>query len=277
MKAGFAALALAILLTGCSSTAETDSLPEPEKTDSFSIPAESTPGQPLRQNWTLPLEKTEISNRSAEQVTLLAESGDGTAAFYALPGEENRVLLRWEDSLAEFPWKFDVTPRRIPPELWWTVMDDSGEKKLIVCCYVASGTGVSISQLHLVEKNDDGTLTDHTLPHDTTFESLNTLLRVVTVQNRTYAMLGRELVDVTGSFPEDAVPDSLHTGDAAAFLPTGSGYGVQFLAGGWLDGENLLPTVWYAADVHAVITYQEEQFTLSELHLDASYPIGSKE
>lgn len=35
----------------------------------------------------------------------------------------------------------------------------------MVCCY-GSGTGVSIEQLHIVEKNEDGTLTDYRLPED---------------------------------------------------------------------------------------------------------------
>ena len=42
---------------------------------------------------------------------------------------------------------------------------DGAEELAVVCCY-GSGTGVSIEQLHIVEKNEDGTLTDYRLPED---------------------------------------------------------------------------------------------------------------
>ena len=35
-----------------------------------------------------------------------------------------------------------------------------------------------------------------------------------------------------------------------------------------LEGEDYLPTVWYAADLSACVQYENGMFTLSGLHLD---------
>lgn len=77
-----------------------------------------------------------------QEISPLAQTEDGAAAFYAL-AEEGSLLLRWDGSLAQFRWN-DRTPRCISPQLWWTDADGDGEDELAVSCYAGSGTGVSV-------------------------------------------------------------------------------------------------------------------------------------
>lgn len=85
-------------------------------------------------------------------------------------------------------------------------------------CYAGSGTGVSVWELHIVERSADGALTGYTLPC-AAWEALSPLLRVEENGGRWYAMLGRELVDITDRLPEDAEPEGLRCGDYIHFAP----------------------------------------------------------
>lgn len=85
---------------------------------------------------------TELYEAEGQEISLLAQTEDGAAAFYAL-AEEGSLLLRWDGSLAQFRWN-DRTPRCISPQLWWTDADGDGEDELAVSCYAGSGTGVSV-------------------------------------------------------------------------------------------------------------------------------------
>lgn len=69
-------------------------------------------------------------------------------------------------------------------------------------CYAGSGTGVSVWELHIVERSADGALTGYTLPPAVRWETLSPLLRMEENGGRWYAMLGRELVDITDKLPE---------------------------------------------------------------------------
>lgn len=133
-------------------------------------------------------------------------------------------------------------------------------------CYAGSGTGVSVWELHIVERSADGTLTGYTLPPAVWWEALSPLLRVEENGGRWYAMLGRELVDITDKLPEDAEPEGLRCGDYIHFVPADGAMAV--MADAWLDGEGLLPTVCYAVDVQAEITCRDGVFTVQAFHLN---------
>lgn len=263
------ALALAAGLTGCGSKLEPE-LPEPSNLRSFSVSAEVTEGAPPSQSWVLPTEQTQFSLWPGKEIALLAETEDGSAAVYALPDENMNgdvgVLVRWGDVLAEFPWAY-ATPRCIPPQVWLRDMDGDGAEELAVSCYVGSGTGVSVEALHVVEQKD-GALTDWAVPQ-TVFDTLTAQLRVVELHGRTYAMLGPELVDVTDQLPqEDVTPTGLHFGDVVSFAPAAGMVGMTVNAEGWLEGEGLVATACYAANVHALVLCKDGQIVIDEMHLD---------
>ena len=148
---------------------------------------------------------------------------------------------------------------------------DGAEELAVVCCY-GSGTGGSIEQLHIVEKNEDGTLTDYRLPEDDLCGGqLTAALRVETVEGRTFAVLGRELLEITELTEGRTPPQGLAAGSIVGFdVDPDDPYGVpiRFRGSAWLEGEDYPPTAWYAADLSARVQYENGIFTLSGLHLD---------
>ena len=208
-------------------------------------------------------------DQTSEPVALLARTAD--AALYGLAGEESRLLLRWGDTLAEFNWLYR-TPRTVAPQLWQVDADGDGVQELAAVCYSGSGTGVSIQQLHIVERNEDGTLTDYCLPEDILCgEQLTQALRTETVGDRTFAVLGRELLEITELTEDRAPPQGLIAGSIVEFdVDPDDPYGtpIRFHGSAWLEGEDYLPTAWYGADISAQVLYGNGTFTLSGLHLD---------
>lgn len=276
MKRLLAGSLLCLLLAGCAAPAADTSdpadagteaavstaLPETEDLPVLSAPAVVTEGRTPETAYDLP-----------EEVRRMAE-WDQTAepaALYGLAGEEDRLLLRWGDTLAEFDWPYR-TPRTVAPRLRQVDADGDGAEELaVVCCY-GSGTGVSIEQLHIVEKNEDGTLTDYRLPEDDFCGGqLTAALRVETVEGRTFAVLGRELLEITELTEGRTPPQGLAAGRIVGFdVDPDDPYGVpiRFRGSAWLEGEDYLPTVWYAADLSACVRFENGMFTLSGLHLD---------
>lgn len=290
MKKRFLSLLAAamLLLTACGAedAAPAAALPETAPIEPISVTAEVTEGRTPAEKVDLPTVLTELAfwDETTAPAALLAETPKGEAAFYALwtPEEEDpeagelTALLRWGDSLAEFDWDYR-TPRGIPPRLWCFDADGDGEEELVAVCYMGSGTGVSVEALHVLEKNEDGTLTDYALPWQA-MGDLTDLLRLEVVGGRVYGVLGTELVDLTSQLPENVDLTSLKglvTGDIVSFDVTPDAEwenSIRFRGGAWLDGDHavLPPLVWYVAGVTAVVTYENGGFTLSDLQLNSS-------
>lgn len=131
-------------------------------------------------------------------VGFLAEAPEGDAAFYAAlyqANGESPALIRWGDILAEFDWVF-MTPRTIPPRMACFDADGDFEDELVVICYVGSGTGVSIEELHILERGPEGTLTAYTFPESLWQEQLPALFDTAEISGRAFAILGHELVEL---------------------------------------------------------------------------------
>ena len=279
MKKRLAASLLCLLLAGCAAPAAdagteaavSAALPETEDLPVLSAPAVVTEGQAPAEDYELPEEVRRMAewDRAAEPAALLARTED--AALYGLAVGESRLLLRWGDTLAEFDWPYQ-TPRTVAPRLWQVDADGDGAEELAAVCYSGSGTGVSIEQLHIVEKNEDGTLTDYCLPEgDLCGGQLTEALRVETVGDRTFAVLGRELLEITELTEDRAPPQGLAAGSIVAFdvdPEDPDGMPIRFRGSAWLEGEDYPPTVWYGADLSAWVRYENGVFTLSGLHLD---------
>lgn len=285
MNKRLAASLLCLLLAGCAApAADTDpaleeaasqavsaALPETEDLPVLSASAVVTEGQAPAEPYELPEEVRRMAewDQTAEPVALLARTAD--AALYGLAGEESRLLLRWGDALAEFDWLYR-TPGTVAPQLWQVDADGDGVQELAAVCYSGSGTGVSIQQLHIVEKQDDGTLTDYCLPEDDLCGGqLTEALRAETVEGRTFAVLGRELLEITELTEDRAPPQGLIAGSIVEFaVDPDDPYEtpIRFHGSAWLEGEDYLPTAWYGADLSAQVLYENGTFTLSGLHLD---------
>ncbi len=276
-------LLMLVVLTACGAKPETVmevlevpafSLPETAEAEPISSEAAVTEGRAPAEDYDLPLPREFSPENSwmrydidgwlrGGTIGLLAEAPEAGAAFYGLPYSENAhetALIRWGNSLAEFDWDF-LTPRRFLPRM--AVMDLDGDEKdeLIVLTYVGSGTGVSIYDLHVLEKNPDGTLTDYAMPGSLWQERLPPLLRFVQTDGRNFLILGRELLEIDMEHVLEGQMEP-SAGWIANFRLLPEEHAIQLL--GAVD---LWKTTNYVADYTADVGYRDGVFTLSGFHL----------
>ena len=276
-------LLMLVVLTACGAKPETVmevlevpafALPETAEAEPISSEAAVTEGRAPAEDYDLPLPREFSPENSwmrydidgwlrGGTIGLLAEAPEAGAAFYGLPYSENAhetALIRWGNSLAEFDWDF-LTPRRFLPRM--AVMDLDGDEKdeLIVLTYVGSGTGVSIYDLHVLEKNPDETLTDYAMPGSLWQERLPPLLRFVQTDGRNFLILGRELLEIDMEHVLEGQMEP-SAGWIANFRLLPEEHAIQLL--GAVD---LWKTTNYVADYTADVGYRDGVFTLSGFHL----------
>ena len=279
MKRLLPALLALTLLSGCGARETASSLPETSPAQQISAPAVVTEGREPEEDDDLSAALDGFSewmhNSTLDQnsVGLLAELPEQDVALYGVRDhrDNDRALLRWEDSLAEFDWNFGG-PLIVEPRLWFWDVDDDGQDEVVLVNHVGSGTGVSIEELHIVEKNEDGTLADYAFPEELWRDQLSALLTLVKGNNRVWVSLGRELVDITSQLPENLEPETLRglgTGNVAGFdtdWPRGAD--IRFSGSVCLDADGY--NSWYVADISAYVSYAGGVFTLSDLHLNSN-------
>ena len=276
-------LLVLVLLTACGTKAETVmevlevpafALPETAEAEPISSEAAFTEGRAPAEDYDLPLPREFSPENSwmrydidgwlrGGTIGLLAEAPEAGAAFYGLPYSENAhetALIRWGNSLAEFDWDF-LTPRRFLPRMAVMDLDGDGKDELIVLTYVGSGTGVSIYDLHVLEKNPDGTLTDYAMPGSLWQERLPPLLRFVQTDGRNFLILGRELLEIDMEHVLEGQMEP-SAGWIANFRLLPEEHAIQLL--GAVD---LWKTTNYVADYTADVGYRDGVFTLSGFHL----------
>lgn len=276
-------LLMLVVLTACGTKPETVmevlevpafSLPETAEAEPISSEAVVTEGRAPAEDYDLPLPREFSPENSwmrydidgwlrGGTIGLLAEAPEAGAAFYGLPYSENAhetALIRWGNSLAEFDWDF-LTPRRFLPRMAVMDLDGDGKDELIVLTYVGSGTGVSIYDLHVLEKNPDGTLTDYAMPGSLWQERLPPLLRFVQTDGRNFLILGRELLEIDMEHVLEGQMEP-SAGWIANFRLLPEEHAIQLL--GAVD---LWKTTNYVADYTADVGYRDGVFTLSGFHL----------
>ena len=291
MKKLLPVLLALVLLTGCGSgptgviggadgpteimVGETGAvlLPETAPARPISAPAVVTVGRMPAKGYDLPAEVADMMEWGGRSpVAKLAELPEQDAAIYGVAKEQGTaMLLRWGDSLAEFDWNYGG-PQIAGPQLRYWDVDDDGQDEVVLVNHIGSGTGVSVEELHIVEKQEDGTLTDYVFPEKLWGEQLAFLLGTAAVSGRTFAVLGEELVDITRHLPEGLEPEALRglgTGSIARFeADCSDGTDIRFSGSACLDADGFY--YCYVADLSTDVSYADGVYTLSNFHLDSN-------
>lgn len=255
---------------------KTASLPEPRRLKPISAPAVVTEGRepaedydlpplPRDTDWTTYRINADHWVTDGPNIAVLAEDREADAVLYGLPlyanTSQETALIRWGDSLAEFDWDF-LTPRTILPRMDCFDVDGDQEDELIVICYTGSGTGVSVEELHILEKGPDGTLTDCAFPELLWQEEVPKLFGAAELNGRTFAILGHELVEFNH---EGLALEKPSSGMIAGFRTEDWG-GLRFRGAFCLSPpDSAMPC--YVAETSAQILYQDGIFTLQDFHL----------
>lgn len=287
MKRGLPLLLALTLLAGCGAPAEvlpedppaeaeTVSLPEARRLEPISAPTIVTEGRAPAEDYELPPLPQDTDWRTyrnnAERwvtggpsIAVLAEDREADAVLYGLPlyagTPQETALVRWGDSLAEFDWALFPGPSMTLPQI--VGLDTGlGVDKLAVICQVGAGTGVSVAELHILEKGPDGTLTAYTFPESLWQEELPKLFRAAELDGRTFAILGHELVE----FDHEGLDlEKTSSGMIANFETTDWG-GLRFRGAFCLSPPDSAAPC-YVAETSAQILYENGVFTLQEFHL----------
>lgn len=305
MKKALAALLILLALSGCGSApaaepavppeepplVETSSLPETKEVKSFSAPAIVEEGRDLKaEDYELPpspsgqadLREDFSSWFEGGEVGLLAELPETDAALYAPPYQVdsdipfssnpyiNLVFLRWGESFAEFGWTVN-SPMMLLPWMACFDVDGDGEDELIVDCFVEQATRIIIEELHIVEKNSDGTLTSYTLPESLWEEQVPTLFSAVEVNGRVFAILGRELVELKRLEHYQEGITNLEIASAGSIAKFGILYRdnrktIIF------NGAFCLEVLYkpdYLAGTYGTVAYRDGVFTIKDLHFSS--------
>ena len=295
MKRVFPLLLTLALLTGCGAPApaepealpdeppaveETASLPELRRLEPISAPAIVTEGQapaedydlpplPRDTDWTTYRINADHWVTDGPNIAVLAEDREVDAVLYGLPlyadTSQETALIRWGDSLAEFDWTLFPGPSMTLPQI--EGLDGGlGVNRLAVICRVGGGTGVSIAELHILEKGPDGTLTAYTFPESLWQEELPKLFDTAEINGRTFAILGHELVEF----------DHAHEGPELDLEKASSGMIADFNIEDWgglrfrgafclSPPDSAMPC--YVAETSAEILLKDGVFTLRDFHL----------
>ena len=242
-----------------------ETLPDLRPVEDVVVSPDVVEGRDPGGDYVLPEELTTMMDWQWQgAVGLVAQTED--VYFYAIEGKEScPALLRWGDSMAEFDWWYS-TPHAIEPELWLMDIDEDGETEVVADCYGGSGTGASMEYIYIVEKDADGALVSHELPWRDLCEQVDKQLRLVSQSDTFYAVLGKELVDITEHLPTepDAKAETLALGWIARYTPAEGGLNGIF--GVLVEGEGIAGPV-YVANAEGFLRYEDGVFTLTDLHL----------
>lgn len=289
LKKLFPALLALALLTGCGGDRYTlkttirvptgDDAPVTSPAQPISAPAVVTEGREPTETFDLPAEVVDIREwaersfrRDDMPVGKLIELPEKEVALYGVgvyPAGGSVAWLRWGDALAEFDWTFGG-PGMVRPALWCFDADSDGQEEVVAVTCGGTGTGVSIDILHIVEKNEDGDLTDYTFPAELWQDQLSELLDFTVISGTAYAILGEELVDITPQLPVAPEElDGLNTGLICRFdAEYPDSVDIDFDGSVGIDAEEIGGNV-YVADISASVSYADGTFTLSNFHLDS--------
>jgi len=90
----------------------------------------------------------------------------------ALTAAENGVILRVGELQQTFDWLY-MTPRAIMPDMMLRDWDGDGKNELAIILYIGSGTGVSVSDLRIIEIEEAGFKDTYFDPDDYVQQVLN--------------------------------------------------------------------------------------------------------
>ena len=284
MKKGFAVLLALVMLLSLTACKKKETVPQPAAPAEKPVEKEEPPTAPVLKNaedvtieaeveagrapggeYALPEEVVSMQQWHADgAVALLVQQED--VSFYGVEGKElSPALLRWGESMAEFDWWYS-TPHAIEPELWIYDIDEDGETEVVANCYAASGTGVSLEYLYVLEKDADGALTSYHLPWQALREQVNAQLQTITMNGGIYAALGREMLDITADVAEYGAEDlEIFMGQVARYRRTEQGLECAF--GVVAEGEGIAGLSTYVGVVEGPLYYKDGVFTLENLHL----------
>ncbi|CAM4474110.1 hypothetical protein [Paenibacillus tarimensis] len=194
---------------------------------------------------------------------------------YLYPAAENTALLQIRDKEQELDWMYS-NPRMVMPVLQMHDYDRDGAEELAAVLHVASGTGLAIDELHIVEFADvpgeaDKPFIDHLFQEEDYLAQLRNVLQFETF-DRDDELFGRITVDgepyevslktFADTFGEKNIQEQIGFGAIVYFRAEGEELSLSAAVGLIIDG---VAEPQYFGEVEAAVQYSSGAFKLSKL------------
>lgn len=209
--------------------------------------------------------------REESGVVRISETEEGDIVLYGLVqgGWTEGVLLFSKGRCQYFDWYYSG-PRMDMPNLILRDYDGDGQQELAVILLAATGTGVSIEQLFMLEEQEDGLWSESEF---TEYMQQVEAEIIWEYEEETRKILVRRAgaddpigeMDVADLFAEDDVYESVCIGDIVTFVPEDNEMYVQMLTGVRMQGEAVGQYGDYA--LRARVNYEKNRFTLSDYEI----------
>ncbi len=111
------------------------------------------------ENVTLEDLPTEIDLYSLKPIRLLSKLDENNLSVFWVE-DTGSYILRYNDTLYSFNDWPSGAPQRIPPSMSFYDFDGDGRMEQAIVLSLGSGTGIAISELHVLEFSPDGSVTD---------------------------------------------------------------------------------------------------------------------
>lgn len=231
----------------------------------------------------LPTTLFDIPDAYQDPIWLIAELPEEDIAVY-FEEETGRSWLRYGSSLQklEIVGGLPMTPRKLPPELYFQDLDGDGEKELAMIHNSDSGTGVSVWSLTVFEWDEEGKVwaayparLEENIIRD--FETGHTLTRHLEENYVTVGFQGStvdvDMEDMFGSYTawKDEPLYAEITGMFSAYSM--ESYGLSLTLAGELRPASYDPTTSYGFEYTCNVYYEADgTFRSSWGYLDTEYP-----
>lgn len=202
---------------------------------------------------------------NTDPLRLIAQIPEEDTWLYGVyePQKEQALILRVGEMWTQFDLTF-MTPRGIFPQMAYGDFDGDLDLELALILYTASGTGIAVTELHIIEFGQSGIWTDNhfasgdyqAILDQSVVYRYDPLSRTVTIQAETgsiTSILPEDQSDYTGPYP---------FGDVVSFQVEGDALSASFGAAVTYAGSAIGQ---YICDIHADVVYTGSAFGLANL------------
>lgn len=167
------------------------------------------------------LTETEITTEETYANTkypLLAKLEEQDIFLYGIDTVDYRgVVLKHGDKIQVLDWTF-MTPRFILPQLSTGDFDNDGDTEIACILDIASGTSVSVQELHILELMDDGSYKDNVFNANDYINQIEELVKYTADSDKiTFNINGKETAFQFSDIMENGVFEKINYGSTVEY------------------------------------------------------------
>lgn len=222
------------------------------------------------------LNNAEKSDRSYKSITpYFIESPAEGIRIYTFTCDDNTRMIFEHDGTADVFINNQLTPQMIPPEIYYSDLDNDGENELAVKTN-STGTGISIDKLVIYKKQSDGHFSEFSPDMDKTEKLMKSTIKEFNVDYNKKQLHYRfepdknEIILVTGNisdnmdffkhfYPNGVYAEDLDLGSQSHFIIDGNKISYSCYPG--------LMTIYYFANITADVTFKDGEFYFENFNI----------